>query len=179
MVKAITMRNNGGNVEFATTPQEQHELWSARKQALWSMLALRKGDEQVWATDVAVPLSRLPDIIEISKKEMDDMGLFASILGHIGDGNFHESIIYNAKDPDEREKVEGCVKRMVTRALEMDGTCTGEHAIGIGKKNQLIEELGVDTVGVMKRLKSSLDPYWIMNPGKVFDHPLEMRKIGH
>lgn len=179
MVEAITTRNEGGKVEFATTPEEQHDLWSARKQALWSMLALRKGKEEVWATDVAVPLSRLPDIIEISKQEMDEMGLFASILGHIGDGNFHESIMYDASNPEERKKVEGCVKRMVTRALEMDGTCTGEHAIGIGKKGQLVEELGLETVDVMKRLKSSLDPHWIMNPGKIFDHPLEDRKIGH
>lgn len=143
------------------------------------MLSLRKGTEEVWSTDVAVPLSRLPDIIEVSKKEMDDLGLFASILGHIGDGNFHESIMYDADNSEERKKIEGCIKRMVTRALEMDGMCTDEHAIGLGKKHFLIEELGMETVGVMQMLKASLDPYWIMNPGKVFDHPREDRIIGH
>ncbi|SMQ53787.1 unnamed protein product [Zymoseptoria tritici ST99CH_3D7] len=179
LVQSITTRHRGGNVEFATTPEEQHELWSARKQALWSMLALRKGDEEVWSTDVAVPLSRLPDIIEVSKKEMDELGLFAAVLGHIGDGNFHESIMFDGSDPEERRKVEGCVKRMVTRAIEMEGTCTGEHAIGIGKKGHLVEELGFDTILVMQKLKASLDPLWIMNPGKIFDHPREDRIVGH
>ena len=79
---------------------------------------------EVWSTDVAVPFSRLADIIEISKKEMDELGLFASILGHIGDGNFHESILYDRNVKGEREKVEACVKNMVARALEMEGTCT-------------------------------------------------------
>ena len=88
------------------------------------MLALRKEGSEVWSTDVAVPFSRLADIIEISKKEMDDLGLFASILGHIGDGNFHESIMYDRRVEGEREKVERCVKNMVGRALEMEGTCT-------------------------------------------------------
>lgn len=129
---------------------------------------------------MAVPFSRLPDLIEISKKEMDDMGLFASILGHIGyvsllsssidkslttgpqsDGNFHESILYNPVNGD-REKVEACVKRMVNRALDMDGTCTGEHSIGWGKKDSLLKEVGPDTLAVMKAIKAALDPYWIM-----------------
>ena len=98
---------------------------------------------------MAVPFSRLADIIEVSKKEMDDLGLFASILGHIGDGNFHESIIYNRTIKEEREKVEACVKNMVKRALEMEGTCTGEHSIGWGKKESLLWEVGPDTLGVM------------------------------
>ena len=80
---------------------------------------------------------------------MDDLGLFASILGHIGDGNFHESIMYNRRDPGEREKVETCVKNMVKRALDMEGTCTGEHSIGWGKKESLLWEVGPETLGVM------------------------------
>lgn len=120
---------------------------------------------------MAVPFSRLADIIEVSKREMDDLGLFASILGHIGDGNFHESIIYNRQNKEEREKVEACVKNMVRRALEMDGTCTGEHSIGWGKKESLLMEVGPDTLGVMKAIKRALDPRWIMNPGKIMDVP--------
>lgn len=100
---------------------------------------------------MAVPFSRLADIIEVSKKEMDELGLFASILGHVGDGNFHESIIYNRKNEAEREKVETCVKNMVKRALEMEGTCTGEHSVGWGKKESLMWEVGPDTLGVMVR----------------------------
>lgn len=123
------------------------------------------------STDVAVPFSRLADIIEVSKKEMDELGLFASILGHIGDGNFHESIIYNRTNKDELEKVETCVKNMVKRALAMEGTCTGEHSIGWGKKESLLWEVGPDTLAVMKQIKSALDPMWIMNPGKIMDIP--------
>jgi D-lactate dehydrogenase (cytochrome) len=123
------------------------------------------------STDVAVPFSRLADLIEISKKEMDQMGLFASILGHIGDGNFHESIIYNRQDRVEREKVEVCVKNMVKRAIEMEGTCTGEHSVGWGKKDSLLLELGPETVAVMRMIKQALDPLWIMNPGKIMDLP--------
>ncbi|KAF2146276.1 uncharacterized protein K452DRAFT_315485 [Aplosporella prunicola CBS 121167] len=171
LVKAISKVHKGGNFEFTTDAKEQKELWSARKESLWSMLALRKGDLEVWSTDVAVPLSRLPDIIEVSKKEMDELGLFASILGHIGDGNFHESILYNRKDPRERAAVEKCVKDMVDRALEMDGTCTGEHSIGLGKKASLLKELGTDTLNVMKSIKLAIDPHWLMNPGKIIDFP--------
>ena len=124
MVSAIAKAHRGGDFEFAKDAKEQKLLWSARKESLWSMLALRKEGSEVWSTDVAVPFSRLADIIEISKKEMDDLGLFASILGHIGDGNFHESILYDRRVEGEREKVETCVNNMVNRALEMEGTCT-------------------------------------------------------
>jgi len=109
---------------FAKNEKEAHDLWSARKQSLWSMMALRKEGSEVWSTDVAVPLSRLPDIIEVSKKELDSLGLFASILGHIGDGNFHASIMYDRQNPEERARVEKVVHDMVDRALEMEGSCT-------------------------------------------------------
>lgn len=118
-----------------------------------------------------MPFSRLADIIEISKKEMDELGLFASILGHIGDGNFHESIIYNRQDKEERGKVEICVKNMVKRAIDMDGTCTGEHSVGWGKKDSLLLEVGPETLAVMRQIKQALDPLWIMNPGKIMDLP--------
>ncbi|ROV93252.1 hypothetical protein VPNG_09551 [Cytospora leucostoma] len=155
-VQGIARRNGGGRFEFARDGREQKLLWSARKESLWSMLALRKG-----STDVAVPFSRLADIIEVSKKEMDDLGLFASILGHIGDGNFHESILYDPNN-GEREKVEECVKKMVRRALDMEGTCTGEHSIGWGKKESLLWEVGPETLAVMRAIKAALDPKWIL-----------------
>ncbi|KAF1983811.1 D-lactate dehydrogenase mitochondrial precursor [Aulographum hederae CBS 113979] len=171
LVRDISRQHRSGDMEFAASGAEATALWSARKEALWSMLSLRKEGQEVWSTDVAVPLSRLPDIIEISKKEMDDLGLFASVLGHIGDGNFHESILYNSKDPKERASVEQCIHRMVDRALEMDGTCTGEHGIGLGKKDSLVKELGLETIDVMRSVKQALDPYWLMNPGKILDVP--------
>ena len=118
---------------------------------------------------------------------MDELGLFASILGHVGDGNFHESVLYDNTDPKERAAVERCLHDMVDRALEMDGTCTvglgsavpyrpkeltstqGEHGVGLGKKEFLVKELGPDTIDVMRGIKRSLDPYWLMNPGKIFE----------
>lgn len=123
------------------------------------------------------------------------MGLFASILGHIGDGNFHASIMYNKKDPEEKARVEKVVYDMVDRGLEMEGSCTvishspvlkksynmwltlesvqGEHGIGLGKKNSLKKELGPDTIEVMRGIKKSLDPNWLLNPGKIFDYKEE------
>jgi D-lactate dehydrogenase (cytochrome) len=177
----------GKNFIFAKTEKEAHDLWTARKEALWSMLSLREGTE-VWSTDVAVPVAQLPDIIgksnplqnytpltplvtEKSKAEMDGLGLFASILGHVGDGNFHESIMYNRNDPVERKKVEELVHNMVDLALEYGGACTGEHSIGLGKKKALLQELRPATVGVMQTIKRSLDPNWLLNPGKIFDAP--------
>ncbi|KAB8236875.1 uncharacterized protein BDW43DRAFT_266356 [Aspergillus alliaceus] len=137
----LAKKNHATSFEFARDEREAHDLWSARKQALWSMLALRKEGSQVWSTDVSVPISRLPDIIgmslcgnglpwpmlkllEITKKELDDLGVFASVLGHIGDGNFHTCILYDRKDPAETERVEKVVHDMVDRALEMEGSCT-------------------------------------------------------
>ena len=122
---------------------------------------------------MAVPFSRLADIIEVSKKEMDELGLFAGILGHVGDGNFHEGIMYNKDVPGERAKVEKCVKNMVRRALDMEGTCTGEHSIGWGKKESLLWEVGPETLAIMATLKRALDPRWVMNPGKIMDVPWE------
>lgn len=123
-VEALVRKHGGTNIEFAKDDASAKLLWSARKEALWSMLSLRPPGNEVWSTDVAVPLSRLADIVEISKKEMDELGLFASVLGHIGDGNFHESIMYDATNAQETEAVRRCVHKMVGRALEMDGTCT-------------------------------------------------------
>ncbi|KAK2805576.1 hypothetical protein FQN50_006091 [Emmonsiellopsis sp. PD_5] len=167
--QSITKNNNSSSFVFAKDDKEAHDLWSARKQSLWSMMALRKPGAEVWSTDVSVPISRLPDIIESSKKDMDDLGIFASILGHIGDGNFHESIMYNRNDPVERAKVEKSVYAMVNLALEMEGSCTGEHGVGLGKKQSLLKEVGPDTIDVMRSIKRSLDPKFLLNPGKVFE----------
>ncbi|KAL5332829.1 hypothetical protein BJX70DRAFT_382822 [Aspergillus crustosus] len=169
LTRDLAKSNNAEGFEFAKSEKEAHDLWSARKQSLWSMMALRREGSEVWSTDVAVPISRLPDIIEVSKKELDDLGMFASILGHIGDGNFHASIMYDPRNPDERERVEKVVYDMVDRALDMEGSCTGEHGVGLGKKSSLRKELGPNTLGVMHNIKKALDPHWLLNPGKIFD----------
>ncbi|KAL6364446.1 hypothetical protein LRP88_01847 [Fusarium phalaenopsidis] len=127
--------------EFARDEHEQKMLWSARKESLYSLMAMRQDGE-----------------------EMEHR-----CGRHIGDSNFHENITYNKTDPQEAEKAKIAVKTMVKRALEMEGTCTGEHGVGIGKKDALLQEVGQNTIQVMKLLKGVLDPYWIMNPGKVFN----------
>ncbi|PVI02835.1 hypothetical protein DM02DRAFT_521915, partial [Periconia macrospinosa] len=166
-VQQISKKHPTIDFQFESDPVKQKALWSARKEALWSMLALRESDGHVWSTDVAVPLSKVAELIELSKEDLRGLGLFGSILGHIGDGNFHETILFEDKD---RENVEHCVHKMVHRALEMEGTCTGEHGIGLGKKEFLREEVGDVSIEVMRTIKKSLDPKWLMNPGKIFDY---------
>ncbi|KAF7552836.1 hypothetical protein G7Z17_g4034 [Cylindrodendrum hubeiense] len=166
-VQQIAKRYDTLDFQFENDPEKQKRLWSARKEALWSMLALRESGSEVWSTDVAVPLSRVAELIELSKKDLDGLGLFGSVLGHVGDGNFHETILFDGAK--ERAMVEHCVHQMVDRALEMEGTCTGEHGIGLGKKDYLQKELGDAPIQVMRAIKKSLDPNWLMNPGKIFD----------
>lgn len=97
--------------------------------------------------------------------------MFTSIVAHLGDGNFHEAIMYDPKNPAEMATVKAAMDKMMDRALEMEGTSSGEHGIGLGKKENLMKELGEETIGVMKSIKRSLDPQWLMNPGKIFDVP--------
>ncbi|QGI70419.1 hypothetical protein CEK27_002748 [Fusarium fujikuroi] len=165
-VQSISKKHHANGFQYESDPEKQKALWSARKEALWSMMALRETDGHVWSTDVAVPLSRVSELIDISKKELVELGLFGSILGHIGDGNFHETILFEEK---QRKEVEDCVHKMVSRAIEMEGTCTGEHGVGLGKKEFLREEVGEVPIQVMRAIKTSLDPLWLMNPGKIFD----------
>lgn len=172
------IRSVAGNVpfHFAKTKQDEHDLWSARKEALFTMVSNRPEGTEVWSTDVAVPLSRLAEIIEVSKKECGSLGIFASVIGHIGDGNFHVAMMYDPKDEKMTKRVSHVVHDMMSRALEMEGTVSGEHAIGIGKKECLMDELGDGTIGLMQTLKRSVDPKWIMNPGKVFDMPKDQTR---
>ncbi|OJJ98332.1 hypothetical protein ASPACDRAFT_31349 [Aspergillus aculeatus ATCC 16872] len=167
--REILENNKADELVFASTPEEGDNLWSARKEALWTTLAARPQGTEIWSTDVAVPISRLAEIVEMSKEESSSLGLFSTVLGHVGDGNFHQAVMYNPKSSEEYRAVKACVSRMMRRALEMEGTVSGEHGIGIGKKDYLEVELGEPTVDLMRTLKRSVDPYWLMNPGKVFN----------
>ncbi|KAK4246007.1 hypothetical protein C7999DRAFT_15844 [Corynascus novoguineensis] len=160
---------NGAVLHFARTKQEEHDLWAARKESLFAMTSMRPPGYAIWSTDVAVPISRLADMVDWSKAECGRLGLFASVVGHVGDGNFHVAMLYDPRDGEQAAAIARCVRRMMDRALEMDGTVSGEHAIGIGKKECLRDELGDQTIGVMRALKRAVDPKWVMNPGKVFD----------
>lgn len=139
--------------DFAKDADEAAELWSARKEALWSVMAKRRDEkDHVWTTDVAVPMSRLPAIIEQTKEDMASSGLLAAMVGHVGDGNFHAIILFNDK---ERKKAEAVVHRMVKRAVEMEGTVTGEHGVGLIKRDYLPHELGQSTVDLMRKVSVS------------------------
>ena len=150
MVQKIAKRTGSQTFEFARNAIEQAELWSARKEALWSTLAMKENDDDhVWTGDVAVPISRLPDIINETKEDLERSGMFASIVGHVGDGNFHAILLYSDK---ERQQAEEVVHRMIKRAVEMEGTVTGEHGVGLVKRDYLDHELGVTTVDAMRKV---------------------------
>ncbi|KAH6697713.1 D-lactate dehydrogenase [Verticillium dahliae] len=148
LVQGFAGQAGGRSFEFARSEEEQHDLWSARKEALWSTMAAKRDGDHVWTGDVAVPMSRLPDIIEETKDAMGKSGLFGTIVGHVGDGNFHIILLYNDK---ERKRAETLVHNMVKRAVEMEGTVTGEHGVGLVKRDYLPHELGETTVDAMRQ----------------------------
>ncbi|KFA65731.1 hypothetical protein S40285_04869 [Stachybotrys chlorohalonatus IBT 40285] len=164
LVQSLARKAGSKTFEFAKNQDEQDELWSARKEALWSTMAAGKEGDHVWTGDVAVPMSRLPQLIEETKKDMKSSGLAGSIVGHVGDGNFHTILLYNDA---QREKAEHLVHRMVKRAIEMEGTVTGEHGVGLVKRDYLPHELGESTVDTMRQIKKALDPLCLLNTDKV------------
>ncbi|KEY64717.1 hypothetical protein S7711_09332 [Stachybotrys chartarum IBT 7711] len=164
LVQSLARKAGSKTFEFAKNQEEQDELWSARKEALWSTMAAGKEGDHVWTGDVAVPMSRLPQLIEETKKDMKSSGLAGSIVGHVGDGNFHTILLYNDA---QREKAEHLVHRMVKRAIEMEGTVTGEHGVGLVKRDYLPHELGESTVDTMRQIKKALDPLCLLNTDKV------------
>ncbi|KAK1855657.1 d-lactate dehydrogenase [Colletotrichum chrysophilum] len=176
-VKSVIEPFSPSKILFAANKQEEIDLWSGRKEALWTMTSIKPQGFNIWSTDVAVPISKLAELIDISKQESDKLGVFASIVGHVGDGNFHQAVMYDAKNEEHVQAVEDCVHKMMDRAVELGGTVSGEHGIGIGKKECLLNELGVDTIDLMRALKSSVDPKRIMNPGKVFDVPKPVKTV--
>ncbi|KAF4978949.1 hypothetical protein FZEAL_4746 [Fusarium zealandicum] len=153
-VQGLAKQAGSQTFEFAKNQEEQDELWSARKEALWSTMAVKKPGDRVWTGDVAVPMSKLPDLIEETKEDMHKSGLFASIVGHVGDGNFHTILLYNDA---QRAKAETVVHRMVKKAVEMEGTVTGEHGVGLVKRDYLPHELGETTVDAMRQLGTFAD----------------------
>ncbi|MEN3791128.1 FAD-linked oxidase C-terminal domain-containing protein [Fulvimarina sp. MAC3] len=168
---AIVEDNGGGKLKSASRAEERSRLWKARHDFYWASLGLRPGAKAV-ATDVCVPVSRLADCIDETRADAESAGLIAPIVGHVGDGNFHVSLLIDTAVAAEVANAEGFMKRLAERALDMDGTCTGEHGIGQGKRGYLNAELG-DAVDVMRAIKTALDPLNIMNPGKIFSMDAE------
>lgn len=157
----------GRGFRWATRAEDRTALWKARHHALFAAKGLRPGCE-VFISDVCVPISALAAAIEDTRRDIQDNGLTAPILGHVGDGNFHVLFLMDPADAGEIARISAVNGRMIDRALAVGGTCTGEHGIGVGKKAYLRKEQG-EAVDVMAALKAAIDPRGIMNPGKIFD----------
>ncbi|UUP16111.1 FAD-binding oxidoreductase [Nitratireductor thuwali] len=156
----------GGPFDWAREAEKRQKLWKARHDAYWAGLALRPGAKAL-ATDVCVPISRLAECIVETERDIAETGLVAPIVGHVGDGNFHVTVLMDMDDESEIERSEGFVSRLNMRALAMEGTCTGEHGIGQGKMKYMELEHGAG-VDYMRAIKQAIDPLNIMNPGKIF-----------
>jgi D-lactate dehydrogenase (cytochrome) len=166
-VQEIAREFGGEDFDWATTPEERTRLWTARHHAYLSALQTKPGCRCV-TTDTCVPISRLAESINESVREADDAGLPYFLVGHVGDGNFHIGYLIDPAIPAERATAERLSDQMVHRALRLEGTCTGEHGIGLHKQGFLVDEAGDGTVALMRQLKTALDPRNIMNPGKIF-----------
>jgi D-lactate dehydrogenase (cytochrome) len=162
----IAQELGGGPFEWATRQEDRTRLWQARHDAYWAGRALRPG-AQALATDVCVPISRLAECVTATQRDVAANGLMAPIIGHVGDGNFHLTLLVDMKDQAEVTRAKGLLERLVERALAMEGTCTGEHGVGQGKMKYLAAEHGEPALAAMRALKRALDPGDIMNPGKI------------
>ena len=156
----------GGPFTWATRPEERTRLWEARHHAAFSNVALRPGAQMV-ATDVCVPISRLAECVTETQSDIAESRIVAPIVGHVGDGNFHLTLLVDMDDADEVKRAKALSQRLVERALAMDGTCTGEHGVGQGKMQYLLAEHGPVAMAAMAAIKRALDPQNIMNPGKI------------
>ena len=162
----IAAEYGGGPFEWTTKAEDRTRLWQARHDAALACKVLRPGG-QVVATDVCVPISRLAECVTATQRDIVANRLVAPIVGHVGDGNFHVAIVVDMDDRDEVRAVEGLIERLAERALEMEGTCTGEHGVGQGKMKYLEPEHGKPALEAMRAIKRALDPNDIMNPGKI------------
>lgn len=166
MAEELAVHNNGQGFRWATDETERRKLWQARHDALWAGLAMKPGHTGL-ATDAVVPISMLNEAILGAKEDIAASGLTAPIVGHVGDGNFH-TVILVPPEPDGLARAWELDKKIVVRALALGGSCSGEHGVGIGKREFLAQEHGTEALAVMRSLKTALDPKGILNPGKIF-----------
>ncbi|HEX9719279.1 MAG TPA: FAD-linked oxidase C-terminal domain-containing protein [Ramlibacter sp.] len=166
-VQEIAAEHGGNSFEWATTPEERTRLWTARHNAYFAAIQSKPGCRAI-STDTCVPISKLADCLLDSVKEADDSGLPYFLVGHVGDGNFHFGYLLDPDKPEEREIAERLNHQLVARALSLEGTCTGEHGVGLHKMAFLVTETGAGAVDMMRTIKRALDPKNIMNPGKIF-----------
>ena len=165
-VRELADAEGGLGFAWATDAEERARLWRARHDAYWAALALRPGWKGL-ATDAVVPISRLAELVLGAKQDIAASGLTAPIVGHVGDGNFH-TVILVPPEADGLERAWVLDRQIVARALALGGSCSGEHGVGIGKREFLVAEHGEEALAVMRSLKAALDPRGVMNPGKIF-----------
>jgi len=165
IVEALAAEQGGGRFEWASRPEERSRLWQARHEAFWACATLRPG-ARGWPTDVCVPLSALAACVEETSRDLETLPFPAAIMGHVGDGNFHCVLMIDPDAPAEVAAARAFSDRLVRRALDAEGTCTGEHGIGAGKIDYLHWEHGPATQ-VMRAIKQALDPKGLFNPGKI------------
>ncbi|HWI10536.1 MAG TPA: FAD-linked oxidase C-terminal domain-containing protein [Burkholderiaceae bacterium] len=166
-VQEIATEFGGSGFQWATTPEERTRLWAARHHAYFAGLQLKAGCRTV-TTDTCVPISRLAECVTQASDEATAAGMMHYIVGHVGDGNFHIAYLVDPAIPSERETAERLNNEVVQRAIRAQGTCSGEHGIGLHKMDFLVTEAGAGAVAMMRTLKRALDPKNIMNPGKIF-----------
>jgi D-lactate dehydrogenase (cytochrome) len=166
LVQEIAAEHGGSGFEWATRPEDRSRLWQARHNAYFAMLQMRPGGRAI-STDCCVPISRLAECILATKADCEQNGMIHSIIGHVGDGNFHVVLMVDPHDPADVARAEAVNERMVERAIAMDGTCTGEHGVGMHKIDFLVKEHGEGAIETMRTLKHAFDPKNIMNPGKI------------
>jgi len=166
LAQEITRGHGGMDFEWAAKPEERTRLWTARHKAYFAGLQMRPGARSV-STDVCVPISRLADCVVETVADLEAMPFPFKIVGHVGDGNFHVQMLLDADSRHEWEQSEAVNRRLVRRAIRMDGTCTGEHGVGIHKMEFLKEEHGEEALALMRKIKHALDPGNILNPGKI------------
>lgn len=167
LARAVATDHGGIEFKVATRPEDRTQLWRARHMAYYAALALRPGCQSIVA-DVCVPISKLAEAVGRARAAIDREGLIAPILGHVGDGNFHVIFMPMPDRPQEHAAVERVYTGIIEHAHTVAGTCTGEHGIGLGKKNQLLRETGPDVIALMQGIKRVWDPRGILNPGKIF-----------
>ena len=166
-VEAIAADHGGEGFAWATDQEARNRLWKARHDAYWAGLALKPGWKAL-TTDVCVPISRLAEALLGAKQEAEALGHTTCIVGHVGDGNFHQMVLYDPNDPEGLERAWDMDRRIVARGLALGGTCSGEHGVGLGKREFLEQEHGAEALAVMRGIKATLDPKGILNPGKMF-----------
>ena len=165
-VQAIADDLGGANFEWATRPEDRSRLWQARHDAYFACLQLKPGC-RCFPTDVCVPISRLAECIAATYEDIAQVSIPIALFGHVGDGNFHLVVLVDRDNPKEMAEAAWISERVVERAIAMEGTCTGEHGIGLGKRKYLVREHGTVAVDVMPAIKIALDPHNLLNPGKV------------